>query len=637
MDSASRGGTRRGVAADLLPVFLLSLTIVASGCGGSLSSVGRSSTNTLTSIAISPVTPSVAQGQSQQLTAAGVFSDGSKQDMTQTVTWASTQPSVASISHAGLALGNLVGSVKITATSGSVTASDTLTVTSATLVSIAVSPQNLSVPKGTGQPLNAVATFSDGSQRNITDSATWSVVPTGIAIVSGTGVFTGQAVGSATVTASLASISGSDALIVSPAAVVSIAVSPRSLSVPKGMPTPLSAVATFSDGTQQNITGSATWSAAPPGVATISAAGVVTGQAVGSATITASLASVSGSDALTVSPAALVSIAVNPQNLSVPKGTTTPLSAVATFSDGTQQNISASVAWSAAPNGIATVSANGVVTGQAVGSATITASFASVSGSDALTVSPAILVSIAVAPASPSILLGATEQFASTGTFSDGSTQVLTNSTAWSSANSSIVSISPAAVAFAGAVGTTTISATSGAVSGSAPVTVAAQSMLTYFSQANYPATTLDATVRITNVGMTNGPLCAMVYVFDTRQEMTECCACSLSPDDLRTLSVNNDLTNHPATGVIPHAGVIEIISAQPGSNQACNASNGSPAGELSAWSTHIQILAKNTFSTTEAPFAVAALSGSNLAKLQNQCGFLMTNTSGMCTCGAGD
>jgi hypothetical protein len=470
MHFTSRGGTQRVVAACLLPVFLLSLTIATSGCGGSLPSVATSSTDpppakTLTSIAISPVGPSIVQGQSKQLTAAGVFSDGSKRDMTQSVTWASTQPSIASINQSGLASGNLAGSATITATSGSIAASDTLTVMPVALVSIAVSPQSPSVPKGMAKALDAVATFSDGTQLDITDSATWS----------------------------------------------------------------------------------------------------------------------------------------------------------------------------AAPTGIATVSATGVVTGQAVGSATITASLASVSGSDSLSVSPAILVSIAVSPVTSSIMLGATEQLASTGTFSDGSTQDLTNSMAWSSANTSMVRISPAGLAVAESVGSTTISAASGAVSGSAGVTVAAQEMLTYFSQANNPATTLDATVRITNVGMTNGPLCAMVYVFDTRQEMTECCACSLSPDDLRTLSVNQDLTNHPATGVIPRAGVVEIISAEPASDQTCNASNLPAGGELAAWSTHIQILAADTFSTTEAPFEVVGLSGTHLSTLQSECGFLMTNTPGMCTCGTGD
>jgi trimeric autotransporter adhesin len=551
MELASTRETRGGVTAAIPLVLLLSLTLATFGCGGSPSAATAppATTKTLTSISISPAGPTIALGQSQQLTATGTFSDHSKQDVTKTVAWASTEPSVASVSQSGLALGKLVGSTALTATSGAVTASDSLTVGPAVIVSIAVSPTGFSIPKGATQQLIALATLSDGSQKNIADSATWSAVPNGIAVVN--------------------------------------------------------------------------------------TSGLITGQAVGSATVTAGSASVSGSANLTVSPAVPVSIAVSPRSPSVPKGTTQQLDAVATFTDGSQKSMTDSATWSIVPTGIATVSTTGLVTGDELGSATITASMASIRGSDLLTVSPAILVSIAVAPANSSIMLGTTEQFTATGTFSDGSIQDLTNSAAWSSANTK-VGISPAGVATALNVGSTTISATSDDVSGSATLTVEPQLLVTYFSHANNSATNLDATVYVTNVGMTNSSLCAMVYVFDTQQEMTECCACSASPDDLRTLSINHDLTNEPATGTVPSAGVIEIVSAGI-SNQICNASSSSPGGELSAWSTHIQVIGTSTFALTETPFEVVPLTATHASLLQSQCGFLMTETRGICTCGAGD
>ena len=551
MHLASRGGTRYAPTTVLSLALLLYLTVAESGCGGGSSAAAAPPlpTKSLTSIVISPAAPTVALGQSKQLTAIGVFSDHSRQDMTKTVTWVSAQPSVASIDQSGLALGKLVGSANLTATSGSVTSSVTLTVGAAALVSIAVTPNGLSLPKGETQQLSAVGTFSDGSQKTITESAAWSVAPTGIA--------------------------------------------------------------------------------------TISATGLVKGQAVGAAKVTADFDSIRGSDPLTVSPAIVVSISLSPQTPSVPKGDTRQLDAVATFSDGTQKTITDSATWSVAPTGIATVSSTGLVTAQAVGSATVTAASASVRESDPLTVSPPILVSIAVAPANSSIMLGTTEQLTATGTFSDGSTRDLTNSAAWSSANSSLASIGPAGLAAGKSVGSTSISATSGDLTGSTALTVEPQLLLTYFSQANNTATGMDATVYVTNVGMTNSSLCAMVYVFDTQQEMTECCACSASPDDLRTVSINNDLTNHPATGTLPATGVIEIASA--GGNHACNASSSSPGGELRAWSTHIQVVDTSTFALTEAPFEVVPLTPTHASLLQSQCGFLMAESHGICTCGAGD
>ena len=415
---------------------------------------------------------------------------------------------------------------------------------------------------------------------------------------------------------------------------VSIAITPHSLSVPKGETQQLSAVGTFSDGSQKTITDSATWLVSPSGIATISATGLVKGQEAGSTKVIADLDSIRGSDPLTVSAAILVSIAVSPQNPSVPKGETRQLDAIATFSDGTQKTITDSTTWSVAPPGIATVSSTGLVTTQAVGSATVTAASASVRESDPLMVLPPILVSIAVAPANSSIMLGTTEQLTATGTFSDGSTQDLTNSASWSSANSSLVSIGPTGLAAANSVGSTSISAASDDLTRSTALTVEPQLLLTYFSQANNPATNMDGTVYLTNVGMTNSSLCAMIYVFDTQQEMTECCACSASPDDLRTLSINNNLTNQPATGAVPAIGLIEIVSAGAGS-QACNASSSPPGGELRAWSTHIQVVDTSTFALTETPFEVVPLTPTHASLLQSQCGFLMTETQGICTCGA--
>jgi hypothetical protein len=67
-----------------------------------------------------------------------------------------------------------------------------------------------------------------------------------------------------------------------------------------------------------------------------------------------------------------------------------------------------------------------------------------------------------------------------------------------------------------------------------------------YFSNANTSGAP-DATVRLTNPGTAAGNMCASMFVFDENQELTECCSCLLTPDGLRTLSVNVDL-NEPST-----------------------------------------------------------------------------------------
>src|ERR1700758_2472735 len=67
---------------------------------------------------------------------------------------------------------------------------------------------------------------------------------------------------------------------------------------------------------------------------------------------------------------------------------------------------------------------------------------------------------------------------------------------------------------------------------------------INYFSNNAAPAP--DATVRISNPGLFYGNVCAMIYVFDADQQMTECCGCIETHNGLRTLSVRNDLTKNP-------------------------------------------------------------------------------------------
>src|SRR5262249_36916776 len=86
----------------------------------------------------------------------------------------------------------------------------------------------------------------------------------------------------------------------------------------------------------------------------------------------------------------------------------------------------------------------------------------------------ATLQSISVTPANPSVANGQPPQFTATGTFSDGSTQVLTSGVSWSSSNTGIATISASGLASAVGVGSATITATDGGVPSSTMLTVTA-------------------------------------------------------------------------------------------------------------------------------------------------------------------
>ena len=156
-----------------------------------------------------------------------------------------------------------------------------------------------------------------------------------------------------------------------------------------------------------------------------------------------------------------------------------------------------------------------------------------------------------------------------------------------------------------------------------------------YFSNAN-TAGAPDATVRLDNPGTSGGNICAAIYVFDSAQEMSECCSCLLTPDGLRTLSVNGDLTSNPLTGTTLNTGVIKLVSTvDPG---ACPAYPFSftPTPALRGWVTHIE---NNTFAVTETNAADATLSSNEVSRLQAQCKAIWLDGSGkgQCSCGSGD
>jgi hypothetical protein len=173
-----------------------------------------------------------------------------------------------------------------------------------------------------------------------------------------------------------------------------------------------------------------------------------------------------------------------------------------------------------------------------------------------------------------------------------------------------------------------------------------------YFSNNLAPAPAPTATVRIDNPGLTYGTLCAMIYVFDNDQQLTECCGCQETHNGLRTLSVRTDLTRNPLTGVISDNGVIKVVSAAVnGSNYpyfpyGCDpTANVSPKANLRVWVTHIQnASALGTFGgtvwpTTETESSASALGATELANLQAQCSFIniLGSGHGECSCGTGD
>jgi 6-phosphogluconolactonase (cycloisomerase 2 family) len=504
-------------------------------------------TATLVSIGVTPMNPTVPNGLTTALKATGVFTDHSTRDLTSTVTWSSSAPAVASVDNApasGLATALSLGTAQLTATLGSISGSSTLTVSAATLVSIGVTPANPGLALGLKSQFKATGTYTDNSTQDITATALWSSSNPALASVSNAAGFEGLATalgtGAVTVTAAMGSIQGSTLLNVTPATLVSIAVTPANLSLANGTSQQFTATGTYTDSTTQNLTAAVLWSSSDAGVAAVSNAagsnGFATALGQGTATIGAALGGLSGSITLNVTPATLVSLTVIPANPSTPKGNAQQFTVTGTYTDLSTQDLTSLVSWSSSDPSIVAISnaagSNGLAATLATGSITITASLGAVSGSTGFTVTPATLVSIAVIPGNPSIADGTAQQFAATGTYTDGSTQPLTQSATWSASDTTVATISNASgtigLASSAGQGTATITATVGSIAGSTLLTVTPATLVSIAVTPVSPSITSRSNEQFTATGS---------YTDGSMQNLTATVTWSSSDPTIATIS----------------------------------------------------------------------------------------------------
>jgi hypothetical protein len=148
--------------------------------------------------------------------------------------------------------------VVVSNSTGSATSSAAiLTVTPATLVSIAVTPANPSITAGGTQQFTATGTFSDSSTQNLTNSVTWTSSSTATATISATGLASALKAGSTTISAASGSVTGSTTLTVVASSNIGVSVSPKRGGLPVSQTISMKATVT-SDSLNQGVTWTST-------------------------------------------------------------------------------------------------------------------------------------------------------------------------------------------------------------------------------------------------------------------------------------------------------------------------------------------------------------------------------------------
>ncbi len=212
------------------------------------------------------------------------------------------------------------------------------------------------------------------------------------------------------------------------------------------------------------------WNTGNASVATVTDAGAVTGVAPGTVQIAASAGGSSGIANITVLPPPVASVSVSPPLDTIVLPGTAQLSA--TVFDAQHNPLTGrTITWSSNMPNVANVDANGLVTGVAPGSATITATSEGQAGTATVVVQPPVAASVVVSPGASTLTVG--DSTTLTATVKDASGNVISGApVTWSSDNTAAATVSPSGVVTAVGAGTATITAKSGNASGTSAILV---------------------------------------------------------------------------------------------------------------------------------------------------------------------
>lgn len=470
------------------------VTVTATSQADSTKTATAAITLEADSVSVGPTTAQIGGGGTQQFTA-------TVNNANPAVTWSVTGG--GSIGASGLYTAPAAVPTQATITVKAVLKADAAATGSAkaTLLadSVMVSPSPVQLGATGTQQFSTTLT-------NTNAAVTWSL--TGAGSISSVGFYTAPSAiptqTNVTVTATSQADSAAKGTAVITLLADSVTVSPSTAQLPAG-------------GTQQftatvgnNPNTAVTWSATGGG--SISATGLYTvPNAVPTqtnATVTATLqadSATQGTSAVTLLPD---SVAVTPGTANViPSGTQQ-------FTATVTNSVQTAVTWSVTGGG--SIGATGLYTAPssvtAPTQAEVTATLASdTTQKSTATASLLPLTGLSISPAGPTLIVGGTETFAATGTFTNGtatSTADWTAQSAWTSSNTATATITGGSTANAVAVGAATITATYGSVTGTTALNVTSQTMTAASLSGTY-------VFSITHAGTRGQAFSAGVFVAD--------------------------------------------------------------------------------------------------------------------------
>jgi len=313
--------------------------------------------------------------------------------------------------------------------------------------SIALNKNSLFIYEGEKEPLTVIISPEAGTNKNVT----WSSSDDDIVSVEN-GVITGVSIGTATITATSTNGKSASCTVTVGKKVTHVFLNKTTITLNVGVTESLFATTIPADATNKEVV----WSSSDENVASVSSGGVVTANAAGTATITAT--TVDGNKTaectVVVEPVSVTGISLNETESELTIGDTLELIATIIPEYATNKE----VVWSSSDEKIASVSSDGVVTANAAGTATIIAT--TVDGNKTaectVVVEPVSVTGISLNETSSELIIGDSLTLTATITPEDATNKEVV----WSSSDENIASVSEDGVVTANDVGTAIITVT---------------------------------------------------------------------------------------------------------------------------------------------------------------------------------
>ncbi|MGE6229030.1 Ig-like domain-containing protein [Paenibacillus chitinolyticus] len=465
----------------ILALFL-TLTLVSSSFGA-MSAMALE----VTSLVLNKNELSLEVGGTASLTATAVYDSGATENVTVKTDWTSGSPEIASV-YAGSVTAKKEGKAVITATHKGKTVIVNVTVNKH-VRSLIKDVQTIDLRKGKSEQIKLTAYYDDGTNEDVTKKAEWNIDNGSVATVVN-GLVTGQSSGTAIVSAKYNNQTVSVPVSIEIAKRVDPDKSQISMLLKDSEAITL--IATYPDGTSEDVSDIAEWESDNPNVADV-LKGKVTGYGPGKATIKASYGTKSAAIKVDVDNA--IKLDLGKETVLLKKNGTEQLNLKATYADGSSDDITARADWSSSDENIVSV-VKGKLFANATGEVTVTAKY----GTKTVSVVVDVDVPKRLEAEKDTLFLqtGKEEQIVLWATYADDTKEDVADEAKWTVDNEAVVSVTDGKVT-ARKAGEANVTATYGGktvtvkVSVDIPNTLKASTKTVNFQVGSYEKVTLNA------------------------------------------------------------------------------------------------------------------------------------------------